>query len=270
MRILAISDIHNNVPCVRKLRAQENNDFDVIAIAGDIGDRRAAEIFKVLKTFKCHIVYVYGNWDQRLARTLSFGKKCYLLHLNLVKIGSLTFTGFSFPTARSSLSYAQYSERCQLTIAKRLAAANVDLSRTVLMTHDRATHLSKRFPNLLLHLYGHIHTFDIFRRGVTTYLNPSALDRIRAVIPKSLRSRSPHLMDIRHTNVGNYSVIEVGPTGEISVECRLLHRTHQNWAMADREWMNGIHGGTLTPEEAAFGDNVRYPHLARARRQARG
>jgi predicted phosphodiesterase len=33
MRILALSDMHNNVACARKLRAQENNDFDVIAIA---------------------------------------------------------------------------------------------------------------------------------------------------------------------------------------------------------------------------------------------
>lgn len=56
MRILAISDIHNNVACVRKLRAQEDNSFDVIAIAGDVGGYRAFEIFEVLKSFKCPIV----------------------------------------------------------------------------------------------------------------------------------------------------------------------------------------------------------------------
>jgi len=43
MKILAISDIHNNVACVRKLRAQEANEYDVIAIAGDIGARAAAD-----------------------------------------------------------------------------------------------------------------------------------------------------------------------------------------------------------------------------------
>jgi predicted phosphodiesterase len=50
MRILAISDIHNNVACIRKLRSQESNQFDVVAIAGDIGGHRAAEIFAVLRT----------------------------------------------------------------------------------------------------------------------------------------------------------------------------------------------------------------------------
>src|SRR4029077_607275 len=42
MRILAFSDIHNNVACVRKLRAQETNSYDVITIPGDIGTYRAA------------------------------------------------------------------------------------------------------------------------------------------------------------------------------------------------------------------------------------
>jgi len=263
MRLLAISDIHNNVACVRKLRAQESNDFDVIAVAGDIGGDRATEIFKVLKTLKCPIVYIFGNWDHRLARSRSFGRRCHLVHLNVVKIGSLTFTGFSFPGSLSKLSYAQYSKRCQLTILKRLAGAEVDLSRTVLVTHDRATHLAERFPNLLLHLYGHIHTFDVFRRGATTYVNLSALDRIRAVLPKPLSCAPPRWSEVRHTNVGNYSVINVGQKGEISVECRILRRSHANWAMTGREWMNGIHGGALIPEEAVFGDNVRFPHLVR-------
>jgi predicted phosphodiesterase len=51
MRILALSDIHNNIACVRKLRAQESNDYDVIAMPGDIGTYRAAEIFDTLKSF---------------------------------------------------------------------------------------------------------------------------------------------------------------------------------------------------------------------------
>jgi len=263
MRILAISDLHNNVACIQKLRAQEDNNFNVIALAGDIGSHRADEIFNVLKTFKCPVVYVYGNWDHRLTRSLSFGRKCHLIHLNLVRIGPLTFTGFSLPRPNSNLTPAQYSERCHLTILKRLAEAKIDLSRTVLMTHARATHLEKRFPNLLLHLYGHIHTFDVFRRGATTYVNLSALDRIRAVLPRPSISAPARLSDIRHTNVGNYAVIEIGPAGEISVECRILRRTHENWAMMDRQWASGIHGGTLIPEEAEFGDNVRFPHLVR-------
>src|SRR5262249_42534979 len=64
MKILGISDIHNNLACVRKLRAQETNEYDVIAVAGDIGTRAAGEIFATLASFECPIVYVHGNWDR--------------------------------------------------------------------------------------------------------------------------------------------------------------------------------------------------------------
>ena len=37
MRLLAFSDIHNNLVAVRKLRALEKNTFDAIVVAGDIG-----------------------------------------------------------------------------------------------------------------------------------------------------------------------------------------------------------------------------------------
>jgi len=97
MKILAISDIHNNVACVRKLRAQEANEYDVIAIAGDIGTRAAAEIFATLATFECPIVYVHGNWD-RMPDDAKFGAGAQLVHLKAVKVGSLTFAGI--PSAR--------------------------------------------------------------------------------------------------------------------------------------------------------------------------
>ncbi len=82
MKILAIADIHNNVACVRKLRAQELNDYDAIAIAGDIGTHGATEIFEILTTFKCPIVYVHGNWD-RLPEDAKFGARAYLVHLEV-------------------------------------------------------------------------------------------------------------------------------------------------------------------------------------------
>ena len=71
------------------------------------------------------------------------------------------------------------------------------------MAHDRATHLDREFPGLLLHLYGHIHTFDVRERAGTTYVNTSALDRILAVTSKRDRRR------VRYVNAGNYAVIEV-------------------------------------------------------------
>jgi predicted phosphodiesterase len=105
MKILAIADIHNNVASVRKLRAQELNGYDVIAIAGDIGTHGAVEIFEILTTFKCPIVYVHGNWD-RMPEDAKFGARAHLVHLQVVKVAGLAFAGYSFRAPRSTRSNA--------------------------------------------------------------------------------------------------------------------------------------------------------------------
>jgi len=257
VRILAISDIHNNVPSVRKLRAQETDRFDVIAIAGDIGSDRAAEIFAVLKTFGCPIVYVTGNWDRRLSQARAFGDECHLIHLDPVNIGTLIFTGFGWRQSDLHASYREYAEHCQTALLKRLRAAGADPKRTVLITHDRVRNLEKRFPGLLLHLHGHIHTFDVFQRGATICVNSSALDRMRAVSRPHALPGSPAQDDVRYANAGNYAVIEVGEGGGVLVECRLLRRAYTDWAvLAPPSMMDGM-CGALIPEEAAFGDNGR-------------
>jgi Icc-related predicted phosphoesterase len=256
VRILAVSDIHNNVACVRKLRAQEeDNSFDVIAIAGDIGKNRADDIFEVLKSFNCPIVYVDGNHDDRSAtRSAALKSGGHPAHLNFVPVGPLNFTGFSFMEPKTSqLTDAD----CLDNLRDQFDAANVDPSSTIFITHDRVG-LSRRFPNLLLHLYGHIHTFEVLRRGTTTCVNSSALDRILPVIPKSLTPKAASSADVRHANHGNYAVIEVGRERDILVECRLLRRQYANWTPLDNSWLVGRHGGPLLiDEEACFGDNVR-------------
>ena len=64
MRVLALSDIQNDLVAVRKMRAQEiRNAFDAIVVAGDIGGEQEQDIFKILSTFRCPVLYVYGNWD---------------------------------------------------------------------------------------------------------------------------------------------------------------------------------------------------------------
>jgi hypothetical protein len=258
MRILAVSDIHDNVACVRKLRAQEDNRFDAIAIAGDIGGHRADEIFEILKSFSCPIVYIDGNHDDRSAtRSAALDSGCHLAHLNIVRIGPLNFTGFSFVEPTAQLTDAEHSQLCQSNLLEQFVAANVDPSCTVLIAHDRVGRLSERFPNLLLHLYGHRDPFNVRQEGSTTYVNSSALDRIRPVIPKSLTPEAASYADIRHTNLGNYAVIEVGREGDIAVECRLLRRQHANWTPVNA-FIGGRYGGPLLiDEEACFGDNVR-------------
>jgi hypothetical protein len=95
MRLLAFSDIHNNLVAVRKLRASEKNSFDAIIVAGDIGNESAADFFNILATFDCPVMYVYGNWDDKLGYKSSFGPCCQLIHSNVITIGNINFTGFS-------------------------------------------------------------------------------------------------------------------------------------------------------------------------------
>jgi predicted phosphodiesterase len=58
MRLLAFSDIHHNLVAVRKLRASEQNSFDAIIVAGDIGGESAAGFFGILATFNCPVIDV--------------------------------------------------------------------------------------------------------------------------------------------------------------------------------------------------------------------
>jgi predicted phosphodiesterase len=275
MKILAISDMHNNVACVRKLRSQERNDFDVIAIAGDVGSYRAMEIFNVLKSFKCPIVYVYGNWDHKLTHRTDFGKDCHLIHLNVVKIGALLFSGFSdFPRGRDPVikripkhvTGTHYVQRYRDALVDVLARSKADLHRTVILTHERVTRLGTRLPGVLLYLYGHIHTFAVSDSQGSKYVNVSALDRIIPVLPLKRQKRRaeltpeerrwvPLIGDLRHVNAGNYAVITVGTRGDVNVECRLLQHAYKGWGPAEGpKWF----AAPLVPEEAKFGDNIRF------------
>ncbi len=255
MKILAIADIHNNVASVRKLRAQEANGYDVIAIAGDIGTHGATEIFEILTTFKCPIVYVHGNWD-RMPEDAKFGARAHLVHLQVVKFAGLAFAGYSFrgpPPQRLGHGSAEYAEQCRSLLRAAIRKSGVDLQRCVLMTHDRARHLDRDFPNLLLHIYGHVHTFDVRQRGATTYVNASALDRMLPVAGKHSGKQ------LRYVNAGNYAVIDVGKNGKVSVECRLLRRNYQEWGVVGPPTSNGPLGKELIPEDAVFADPLDVP-----------
>jgi hypothetical protein len=147
MRILAISDIHNNVACIRKLRSQESNQFDVVAIAGDIGGHRAAEIFAVLRTFKCPLVYVYGNWDSQLTYRKRFGKGCHLAHLNVVKIGAFSFTGFSEfspgcdPILRwlpKTLTGPRHTQHYRDALVQLINDVGLDLQKTIVIIRSHS------------------------------------------------------------------------------------------------------------------------------------
>jgi predicted phosphodiesterase len=265
VRILAISDIHNNVACVRKLRAQESNEFDVIAVPGDIGTHRAVEIFGVLTTFRCPIVYIHGNWD-RMPDGMGFGSEAHLVHLRVVRVGRLSFTGYSFDRPEEggpAGSRSEYTRRCRARVIQAIREAGVTPSRCVLMAHDRAARLDQELPGLLLHLYGHVHRFDVSQRAGTTYVNVSALDRLLPVRQK------PRSRQLSYVNAGNYAAIEVRDDGAVTVECRLLARNYGDWTVVPRPAMKRPAVGELIPEERIFGDNIRFSEASATRRNRR-
>lgn len=82
---------------MRRLRERLPNNFDAIVVAGDIGSDldTAAQVFGILSSFECPILYVYGNWDHSLHYDHSFGVNAYHLHDTHFTLDGWTFVGFS-------------------------------------------------------------------------------------------------------------------------------------------------------------------------------
>jgi hypothetical protein len=97
MRILAVSDIHGHVESVRQLRDREPNEFDVVVVAGDIDGLRdtADEVMAILRSFDCPVVYIFGNWDNKLSYDHDFGPNAHHIHLRSVEVGGWSFVGMS-------------------------------------------------------------------------------------------------------------------------------------------------------------------------------
>ena len=95
MRLLIFSDIHNNLNAVRKLREKEDNVYDAVIVAGDIGSESADDFFQILDTFECPSYCVYGNWDGDLKYRRKLSERARLIHQNVAKVGNYFITGFS-------------------------------------------------------------------------------------------------------------------------------------------------------------------------------
>jgi predicted phosphodiesterase len=285
MRLLAFSDIHHNLVAVRKLRAWEKNSFDAIVVAGDIGSESAADFFKILATFKCPVMYVYGNWDSELSYRTSFGRHCHLIQSNVVTIGGISFTGFSGcpthwgknPIARKRYRQVEIENKkmvdalkkgdapanrirrtkaCQKyalqyqsagneilelnrkSIGKAVRNAKIDPRKCVVITHERLPRLSEEIPGVLLHLFGHLHTFSEHTFKTTKYVNVAALDRPVSVRPRDKEKWSKE--DCRNFNAGNYTTIEIDSSQAIKVQCVSLGQEYLNWIPLQDRRYNGI------------------------------
>ena len=56
MKVLVLSDIHDSVKSIRRLRKQESNGYDAIIVAGDIGNSYSTEIYSIFDTFKVSLL----------------------------------------------------------------------------------------------------------------------------------------------------------------------------------------------------------------------
>lgn len=96
-KLLAISDIHGTIASVERLRKLTTDRFDAIVLAGDIGKDldTAAQVFDILGSFDCPILYVYGNWDHSLPYDHDFGPNAHHLHNACVTLDGWTVAGLS-------------------------------------------------------------------------------------------------------------------------------------------------------------------------------
>ena len=284
MRLLAFSDIHNNLVAVRKLRAVEQNSFDAIVVAGDIGNESAADFFKIITSFKCPVVYVYGNWDNNLGYGTRFGNDCHLIQSNVITIGDISFAGFSgcptnwgrnpvflkvrhqIETDNNGIADAQYvgSQALRLnreSIAKALKNAKVDPRNCVIVTHERLSRLNETAPGALLHLFGHLHRFSENSHKGTRFVDVAALDRAVSARPRARRKWG--IEDIRNINAGNYVTIEVGRSRRIAVRCVNLPSDYPDWIPLQDRRYNGI---AWVPEESEWTKASDPPLTLRSRK----
>jgi Icc-related predicted phosphoesterase len=250
MRLLALSDIHHNLLAVRKLRASEKNSFDAIIVAGDIGSKSASEFFKILSTFKCPTLYVYGNWDHELTYKLSFGPNCHLIHSNVVQVGKLSFTGFSGCPTNWGMNpiYRKFRRRIEADNVDIIAALKNDavspdkIKRTKAYREYVAQRQLANSEVLRLNRQG---ISDAMRKEgadpqKSTIITHQRLSRLSQEFPGTLLHIFGHIhkysdhvfrgtryinvaaLDRSDPDVGNYATVEIDSSLEVKAKCIAL------------------------------------------------
>ena len=198
MRALVLSDIHNNIENIRRLRESERNDFDAILVAGDIGDETAQEFYSIMDSFECPTYCVYGNWDSEQPYRSRLSKNCRLIHHSIARVGGFYVTGFSgCPTswgqnpifleekrklgARDVKTYDPTTFKRTLVrnreqLFSRIRKSKISHTKLIVMTHERLSRIAEENVSPLLHIYGHIHKYEFRKFKGTHYLNAAAID----------------------------------------------------------------------------------------------
>jgi|GEM_PF-5016354 len=220
MKILSISDIHGDVEKIELLvnKLDQKEDFDLIIIAGDIGDLdETNKILDILSSFKKQIFYVQGNWDSYPYGT-TFNKQAIHIHLNHQTVNGWCFLGYSGSEAnlyrgnkslegsfeffaenkgKPGFQFGTYYQYRRSIIFKEvfnyLDKNDIDVDDLVFISHDR---LFKLPFTPFLYIFGHEHQhMNNYHKGIHL-LNTSAI------------SKNSDL-DTDYGGVGNYCLVSL-------------------------------------------------------------
>lgn len=232
IRLLCLSDIHDNTRAVELLCAAEEARHDAVVVAGDMGSATATETLgRLVDRFRCPVLYVLGNWDARLPYG-DLVPGAHHLHGAPVRLRGMAIAGFSGCAANWGRNPIAAAVRAEFGVApgdarrvpdaarraalreadRRIVAANVAMvaesAPAVVVAHERVFRLRERVPAARLHLFGHVHGFRHTSKGALDNVNVSSLDWPRPGPEQPERA--------------GYAVIEVAGDGTLAAEARRL------------------------------------------------
>lgn len=179
--------------------------FDVVLIAGDLGDLEEARVVcRELASFGKPVFYVMGNWDS-FSYGESLHKQATHIHLNHQRVGRWVFLGYSGSAAngysghptlsdayttfegdlrRNKRKFGSFESYCKTLAFKELSTYisehQIDVEDLVLVTHDRL-YAPPFFP--MLYIFGHRHQPKHTMHKGVNLVNTSAVSMDSLSVP---------------------------------------------------------------------------------------
>ncbi|MCD6458274.1 MAG: metallophosphoesterase family protein [Thermoproteales archaeon] len=230
IRILAFSDVHGRIDAVERLVKdvkQRKIHFDVIIVAGDIGNPQRSKAFmnilKKIAEFQKLVLYVKGNWDVNISYE-HINNVSDLDEIGPIEINNFTIVGHG----RKSKPYGEVRDNKNIILVTHYPPYGIldkgrKLEAPLNTLHSGLIEVNYLvdFYKPIIHIFGHSHSFggiDFPFNGVV-YVNVSRLDRI---------TKSGF-------HIGNYCVITVEDNRKARIEWFYLNGTWKKCANCGRK-----------------------------------
>jgi predicted phosphodiesterase len=221
MKILAVSDIHDQVVAVRELRGREQNEFDLVVLTGDIGGTHLDEIFDVLASFDCPLAYVLGNWDGALVQGFAHAVAVRMQSQELL-VGNWRIVGLDEEWLGD--------DEHRRTLAHLVREG--DPVRTIVLTHQRLRRTADDFGPVRLFIFGHIHRHRVTNFRGSTFVCVGALGEVVTVRPDRPRF---HRDEYQNALIGTYCIVELSDDGLPIVTNKSIAQDTTGWVPLVRE-----------------------------------